>query len=444
MSVMNGSQERHIDTSLKVERMSYDLKEEDYNIENINISNRNLLSSTSSYSANNYKNLSSHESKNLSSSNNFDDSQKDVNSSLTKRPGQMRCELYGKNVKINLCNDENSNGSTENYKARGSNCLNNDSRDKIHSLMTRDTATIVVKKVKNALENHMATKERSFETNNLNTTRGLPPSGQKQIQRTSLEIAKQAENSGPKNPEGGVNLSRNYSTNFLQNANNDEGSRNRLGNRKSIPVSFRTNSVENLHAAQNIQGGNQTIQRNMIPSHLSNMKVASNLKFKKTNSTGIAKPPMRTTLVKTGVDQNILKNFKKFSAGSKNSLTRKNFKTSSSTTDLKINGTNASSRDGFLGTGRYPLTNVKTIATPKEMMGHTFELKNTSTTRRPSIESRQKMPYRKEKELLHKNGSVTNRTINRPFGEDDSLMIDRNMHNPSLNSFMKRKQSKNH
>jgi hypothetical protein len=102
MSVMNGSQERHIDTSLKVERISYDFKEGDYNLENINISNRNLLSSTSSYSNNNYNNPSSHESKNLSGSHNFEDSQRDSNTSLSKRTNQVRCEMYGKSIKINL------------------------------------------------------------------------------------------------------------------------------------------------------------------------------------------------------------------------------------------------------------------------------------------------------------------------------------------------------
>ncbi|CAI2383666.1 unnamed protein product [Moneuplotes crassus] len=402
MSALKASHDRQIDTSVKLERMSYDFKENDQNKENINISNRNLLSSTSSFPGNNCRNVSSNESKVFTSPHNYDDSQRDAQNS-SKRSGKMRCELFSKNVSINLCNEENSNDSRSSYKTKeGTTYFHSNSRDKTGSLTTGDTSIMVRSNAKNALESHMAAKERYCDTSTFSATRGLPPSGQKQVTRTSLDILKQGELNDDNTPEGATNLSRNFSTNFLRIANIAEGNRNRASNQKTIAASFRTNSVENLHARQHMQGGNLTFRKNLAPSNLANMKVGSSLTFKKSSNISITKPPMRNNLSNTGMDPSILKKFQKMKSGSKNSVIRKNFNTSSSTKNLKVVSTSSSARAGFISKGRYQLTNLESNNTPKEAMGHTFEI-NNSLSRDQKAEDLQRVDYRRVKDFNDHN-----------------------------------------
>ena len=447
-SVMNSSQEKNIDTSLKVERMSHDFKNGSDNIENINISNRNLLSSTSSYNKNNYTIRSSYDSKNLSGSNNFDDSQNELSRSKVKFQRPFR-EMYGKNIKqINLYSEDNSNGSIDIKKSRWGNAyLGNDSRDKIQSLMTRDTAQTIQRTVNNALGQHLALKEKSFDGKQPSNIRGLPPSGQKQIQRASLDINKKADVSSLAQKDGQKTMTKNYSTIFLQNSKNDEGSRNRLTSRKSIPIVYRTNSVENLHApSRGMRNANQTLQSNVISNTRMNLKISKDLIMKKAESDGSRKPPMMNNLIKGGIDLNIFKSMKKLTPGVKNSFSKKKYTTSASTSNLKTVGNMTSKRDNQnwqITSQKHHLNTGTSITTPKGFMGTTFDMNNIGS-RRQSIENSKNLAHRGQiMGGMQRNGSVTNRTISRPF-YDDPLMGVKNIQNPWLNNFMKRRDSHNY
>jgi len=241
VSSMYSSQEKKIEASVRHHNNKNGATIHSDDKENVNQSNSNLMSSNSSLNRNNYTHISSQNTKNMSGSGNFEDSSNDLSYNKAKYQKHYK-EYPSKKININLYSEGNS------MEASGSrdNRSNEKHSNVIQSRVTGNTSCTMASKANNALSKHLANKsiERSFETSkphnvSINTSRGLPPSGQNFVQR-SIQIDK--SNGGgsltKKSQEFSMNVfKRNFSTNNI--VTQEESSRNRLGNRKSIPATYR-------------------------------------------------------------------------------------------------------------------------------------------------------------------------------------------------------------
>lgn len=97
MSAMYSSQDKQIENSVRYQNRLSGVSNIADNIENINTSNSNLTSSNSSQNRQNYALRNSNDSKKLSGSNNFDDSNNELSRSKTRMQKNFK-EYTGKKV----------------------------------------------------------------------------------------------------------------------------------------------------------------------------------------------------------------------------------------------------------------------------------------------------------------------------------------------------------
>lgn len=227
VSSMYSSQERSKEAPNKSTYKSYNMDAK----ENINESNI-MVSSTSSNQNKTF--LSQPNSKN--GSGHFEDS----GIGYTKPSLKKYYNKYpGKQIEFNLYSEGNSSGSMEMGNPRAAN-------GKMQSRMTGNTETTLATKNFQAWSRQQDNKsiDKSFEgskqtaNNSMNKGFRRPPTGQNITQR-SIAIDKSInENFVKKSNDFQMNMLKRISStdNF---AKNEENSRNRLGNRKSIPATYR-------------------------------------------------------------------------------------------------------------------------------------------------------------------------------------------------------------
>ena len=207
------------------------------NQENVNTENTNLWSSGSSINQN--KTYILHQdSKNLSGSRRFEDSQNELDSSRKKNfIGQ---KYQSKEVKINLWEDNNSSGSSNLSKyAQFGHPRNNGQNNAITRPSTGDNNDSGWTALSKHIESKIVERSLEFKKNTVTTSINsrLPPSGLNIFQRNNF-MEKEAQPTQNYNYEQ-AKIKRNYSTNNIQNLNGEENSRNRLTNRKSIPNQYK-------------------------------------------------------------------------------------------------------------------------------------------------------------------------------------------------------------
>lgn len=184
-------------------------------------------------------------------------------------------------------------------RGNASNQSNEKINNIIQSLVSGPTAaSTLASKVDTALKKHIInkSKDRSFDNTRSSIALGLPPSGQNFVQKSiNIERNEGSYNNLIKTSQEITwnTLKRNISGNNLgQMAENEEGSRNRLGNRKSIPASHRGEIIESFQAPEN------TMQIIRQRDELSNNSREENkMKFqiplRKTESDNSNKPPRK-------------------------------------------------------------------------------------------------------------------------------------------------------
>lgn len=425
MSAMYSSEDKKIETSIKyVNRYSGNAQVYD-NKENMNSSN--LMSSNSSLNRQTFTSISGNDSKNLSGSNRFEDSQHDLSRSKTGIQKHYK-EHPRKKININLYSDGNSSASQGDKSFKGNVCLN--STEKIggafHSLMTGPTNCTVDNRGANALRKHLDTmsKERSIDNgrpqvnSSTSTGLGLPPSGQSV--HKSITIEKGFRDKFIKNSQEYPlsALKRNFSSNQIGRiASNEENSRNRLGNRKSIPANFRGEEIEGFHQPDStapIMSSRHHNEDFGEDSQAESMYDNRPLHLKKADSDNTRKPPVKdiTKMFK-------LKNFNQ-NAGMARTMSRGK---------LMVEPDNRQSQNlQGISTKNQPILNNKTLIdnifsknkitrdtiTPKNhMMGNLVQDRDTS--RRASINN----TVDAQMNMMHyNNGSVTNRTHINPLQEE--------------------------
>ena len=266
------------------------------NQENVNTDNSNLVSSGYS-NINNITYNSNNDSKNLSGSHRFEDSQGDVK--YSQRQAYMGKKYAGKEVKINLCEDVNSSGSSELAKygnlgsSRDQNNVNTRPSTNVNSRVRNNSdGSTTLAEIINKQE-----QERDLISKKPPSNKNLPP---RAANVDDSRMISKDKILGLENQIKGMTMKRNMSSNNIRRLNNDENSRNRLGDRKSIPTIYRDDDdmptyIKQDHTMQ-ITSARQHYDTNQgfspdsdftftkandAPNHLKNTKFTSNLdKFK--------------------------------------------------------------------------------------------------------------------------------------------------------------------
>ena len=300
MSNMYSSQDKQIENSVRYHNRLSEGGNAD-NIENINTSNSNLTSSNSSQNRKNYALRTSNDSKKLSGSNNFDDSNNELSRSKTRMQKHFK-EYTSKKVSLNLYSDGNSSGSMDVNISKGN--ASNQSNEKINNIIQSlgsgpTAASTLASKVDSALKKHIInkSKDRSFDSNRQTPIgMGLPPSGQNLVQK-SVNIEKGSYSDLVKTSQEikWNTLKRNISSNHLgQMAENEDGSRNRHGNRVSIPTTFRGETIESFkELGSKIQNVDKRQRDDLSNNSRGEKKMDFQLPLRKADSDNSTKPPRK-------------------------------------------------------------------------------------------------------------------------------------------------------
>lgn len=302
-SLMYSSEDKKVNASIKFHNRLRGGNTFSDDKENVNTSNSNLLSSNSSTTRNNITRYANRDSKNFSGSHTFEDSQGELGRS--KNSSQRLYKEYpSKKVNINLYSDNNSSGSFE--VDRSLVTFHNKSNDKTaigNGTSTAPASTQIMSKANNALSKHLDNKsvERQMEQpkpqENYHSKNmfGLPPSGQNKLGATDVTSS---FSKVKKSQDNGINfLKRNFSTNQISRLqNNEDNSRNRLGNRKSIPATYRGENFDTFQAPDNtVQIMSSRHPRDDVSNSSRNTSITMQLPLKKTESTESGRPSLQTT-----------------------------------------------------------------------------------------------------------------------------------------------------
>jgi hypothetical protein len=279
-----------------------------------------------------------------------------------------------------------------------------------------------IKHINTALKRHLEnkSKERSFDSGRQMSSGlsnpGLPPRDQNLVTR-SINIEKRhdiTQNSQEFQPK---TMSKQFSKNQLAMlAQNEENSRNRLGNRKSIPANFRGEEIEAFQAPQNtMQIVRNQYDRDITPRNSGEMRTTSHaqgqpplLKKAESDKTKF-KPPMN------GFTTNLqVKNGRNPFGGLARNMSMGKLKNGSLNTQIFQN------RKGSIKTGKQSVADLMAklpgsiaTTTPKNHDFTAFaEANRTSCSRRSSIGA-------KFDGMKHNNGSVTNRTQVNPLNYEE-------------------------
>jgi hypothetical protein len=280
------------------------------------------------------------------------------------------------------------------------------------------------------LSEHLANKsiERSLdrERPQVNTSisngLGLPPSGQNIVQK-SITIDKTLRDTYLKHSqEFTINaLKRNFSTNQLQQ--NEENSRNRLGNRKSIPATFRDEEFTTFQATDRTVQIMSSRQRREETSNTSRNDVSLNNTqpfLKKAESENVTKPPIQDS-----TKQFHLKNFNNAGQTMARTMSRGklgidqpgSFRFTKPTHNLAPEYKLKELMERKKRAGNHPMN--RDSITPKNNEHMPFANFSRNCTRRTSINNLKGAPdcYQQQN-----NGSVTNRTQVNPL-QMESMQI---------------------
>lgn len=379
------------------------------NQENINTDNTNLCSSGSSLTAKQNVNYTFN-SHNLSNSNHFEDSQNDL--SKSRKLSNVNSKYQSKGVRINLFEDPNSSGSSELTKTRP---------------MIPAPSTWVSSRVTGsngsdtALSKHIDSKavERSlefktFSNDKVVTNSRLPPTGLNLGQKNAL-IDKDKSFTVNQNIEK-LKLKRNYSTNQFEKLSNDENSRNRLVNRKSIPSTYRGDDLPTYVKTDN------TMQITSARNHSSNknddLSSNSDLILNKANS---------VPQDQENVDHHMT--FKKFTANpdvsvlnkisSMSNLNRESSLKQGSILSKVLREAKQSNKQSFMNRSENTIFNIVTPRNHdsneiKPMHMNRFGTRNSITLKNPSQSIKTESFFRQN------SGSITNR--DRPSIQNQKVM----------------------